>query len=310
MEKIVSRLGGERILLRGTVVDDAWEVRKRRSNGHTEISCKNLVIWEDTGERAPDTFDEYIKNFDGEKLEERLKERAAELEEKRQAQMLKNAQMAKTKCRWIIKSHGLDELLTITYRDNQQDRDLCKKHFKEWVRRMKAALGGKFVYCASFERQDRGAMHVHVACHKLPKHGTRAGVKIAAWRLGTEVWRSIVGADNGLCFVGGKTRNGGYRRNLSLAKLAAYVSKYIMKDYAEAPKGSNRFSRSDGLEVPKSERAIVHAASLRDLIGQIFSVGQGEVVVSHKITQNKWSGGRYWLVTEPETAGGHHGYTH
>lgn len=309
MERIVA-IGGERVLMRGTVVEDAWEVRRRRANGHTEISVKNMVIWEDTGERAPDPFDVYIKDFEGEKLQERLKERAAEIEEKRQAQVLKNAQMAKTKCRWIIKSQGLNELLTITYRENQQDRALCKKHFETWVRRMKAALGGEFIYCASFEKQERGAMHVHVACHKLPKHGTRKGVKIAAWKLGTEIWRSIVGKDNGLCFVGGKTRHGGRRRNLSLAKLAAYVSKYIMKDYADAPKGSNRFSRSNGLQVPKSEATHLHRMSYQQMIAAVFDVPDGDVIVSHKVTRDRWSGGRYWLVTEPQTMEGHHGYTH
>lgn len=309
MERIVSSWG-ERVLQRGTFVDGAWEVRRREANGHKEISVKPLVVWEDTGERAPDPWETYIQGFEGEKLQERLKERELELAEKREKQTLKNAQTAKSKCRWLIKSQGLDELLTITYRENQQDRDLCKKHFKEWVRRMKAALGGKFVYCASFERQERGAMHVHVATHKLPSHGTRKGQKIKAWKLGTEIWRSIVGKDNGLCFVGGKTKNGGHRRNLSLAKLAAYVSKYIMKDYADAPKGANRFSRSDGLQVPKSQREVLNGLTFAEVVDLVFECGEGDVVVSHRVTPSKWSGGRSWLVTEPQNAGGHHGHQH
>lgn len=307
MERIVSSWG-ERVLQRGTVVDGAWEVRRREANGHKEISVKPLIVWEDTGERAPDPWDVYIQGFEGEKLQERLKEREAELAEKREKQTLKNAQMAKSKCRWLIKSQGLDELLTITYRDNQQDRNLCKKHFKEWVRRMKAALGGAFVYVASFERQERGAMHVHVATHKLPSHGIRKGQKIKAWKLGTEIWRSIVGKDNGLCFVGGKTKHGGHRRNLSLAKLAAYVSKYIMKDYADAPKGANRFSRSDGLQVPKSQCEHLTGLTFAEVIDLVFECGEGDVVVSHRVTPSKWSGGRSWLVTEPQSTGGHHGY--
>lgn len=299
MERIVA-IGGERVLMRGTVVEDAWEVFTRSANGHRELSFKNRVIWEDTGERAPDSFDVYLQGFDGAERAELEAERAREAAEKLEKQREKNASRAKTKCRWFIKANGLDELLTLTYRENQQDRDLCKKHFKEWVRRMKAALGGKFVYCASFERQERGAMHVHLACHKLPSHGVRKGEKIKAWRLGTEIWRSIIGQDNGLCFVGGKTRHGGHRRNLTLAKLAAYVSKYIMKDYHDAPAETNRYSRSNGLEVPKAERMCFNGLSFEEMVALAFQCADGDVIVSHRVTRDRWSGGRYWLVTEPD----------
>lgn len=309
MERIVT-IGGERVLLRGTVVEDSWEVFTRTANGHREVSFKNAVVWEDTGERAPDPHDVYIQGFEGLDAAERQAQYEKELEEKREKQREKNAQRAKTKCRWIIKAQGLGELLTLTYRENQQDRELCKKHFKEWARRMKAALGGKFIYCASFERQERGAMHVHVACHKLPSHGTRKGQKIKAWKLGTEIWRSIIGEDNGLCFVGGKTRNGGRRRNLSLAKLAAYVSKYIMKDYHDAPLESNRYSRSNGLEVPKAQRVVINGMTFNDMVALVFECGEGDVVVSHRVTRDRWSGGRYWLVTEPQIQGGAHAPGH
>lgn len=309
MERIVS-ICGERMLFRGTVVEDSWEMYTRTANGHREVSFKNAVVWEDTGERAPDSHDVYMQGFEGLEAAERQAQHEKELEEKREKQREKNAQRAKTNCRWLIKSQGLNELLTITYRDNQKDRDLCKIHFKEWVRRMKAALGGKFVYVASFERQDREAMHVHVACHKLPSHGTRKGEKIKAWKLGTEIWRSIVGKDNGLCFVGGKTRNGGYRRNLSLAKLAAYVSKYIMKDYHDAPLESNRYSRSNGLKVPKAERTVFNGLSYKEMVELVFECADGDVIVSHRVTRDRWSGGRYWLVTEPQTMGVHHAPAH
>lgn len=304
MERIVT-IGGERILMRGTVIDDSWEVFVREANGHKELSFKNAVCWEDTGERAPDPHDVYIQGFEGAEAAERQAQYEKELEEKREKQREKNAQRARTTARWLIKSQGLNEILTLTYRENQQDRDLCKnRHFKEWVRRMKAALGGKFVYVAAFERQARGAMHVHVACHKLPSHGTRKGQKIKAWKLGTEIWRSIVGDDNGLCFVGGKTKNGGKRRNLSLAKMAAYVSKYIMKDYHDAPLESNRYSRSNGLVVPKAQRMLFHGLTFEQMVELAFQCNDGDVIVSHKVTRDRWAGGRYWLVTEPQSQGG------
>ena len=302
MERIVS-FAGERVLLRGTVLEDTWEVLVKESNGHRELSFKNAVMWEDTGELCPPPFEVYIQQFEGQELADRLAEREQELAEKLEKQREKNAQRAKSKCRWIIKSQGLDELLTLTYRENQGDRALCKKHFETWVRRMKAALGGKFIYCASFERQERGAMHVHVACHKLPSHGVRKGQKIKAWKLGTDIWRSIIGEDNGLCFVGGKTRHGGQRRNLSLAKLAAYVSKYIMKDYHDSPAETNRYSRSNGLSVPKARKMTFAGLTFGQMVELAFECADGDVIVSHRATLDQWSGGRYWLVTEPDPWG-------
>ena len=196
MERIVTLSDGSRILLEGKVIPDAWQVSQKCKNGHSELSFKPLVEWVESDSPAPLPFDEY---------------------ERRDKQREKNAQRAKAACRWVIKSQGLNEMVTLTYTENQLDRDLCKKHFKEWVRRMKAALGGQFVYCASFERQDRGAMHVHIACHKLPSHGTIKNAKVKTFDLGTRIWRSIVGADNGLCYVGAKGKNGKKRRNLTVS---------------------------------------------------------------------------------------------
>ena len=299
MERIVNLPDGTRLLLEGKLVPNAWDVYKKCCNGHSELSFKPCIAWSESDSPPPSPWNEYITQFSGEKLLERQKERENELAENRERQREKNAQRAKSQCRWVIKSQGLNELLTLTYRENQECRDLCKKHFKEWVRRMKVAFGGKFVYCASFEKQARGAMHVHVACHKLPEHGIRKGQKIKAWKLGTEIWRSIIGLNNGLCFVGGKTKNAGYRRNLSLAKLAGYVSKYIMKDYADSPMEKNRYSRSDGLTLPKAVKTTYTGLSMAQMIELAFECVEGDVIVSHSITLDDYGAGRYWLVTEP-----------
>lgn len=273
------------ILFEGKRLENAWDVSIWESRGHREVSARQCVEWVELGPVPP------LKDLDP-------VEDAEYIEEKHQQSLRKAAQRAQTQCRRIIKSEGFDELLTITYRENQTDRAECKRHFKEWVRRMRRALGGEFRYCASFERQDRGAMHVHVACFKLPKHATHKGVKIEGWRLGTEVWRSIVGADNGLVFVGGKSKWSKKRRkNMSAAKMASYVSKYIMKDYAESPAGSNRYSRSDIVEVPKPVHVRLSGASLADAIGAMFECRDGDVVVSHRLGAFLDT---YWLCTEPE----------
>lgn len=270
------------ILFEGKFVDDVWEVRTWESNGVMERSARQCVAWQEIGPVPPlDDFDP-VKD-------------AEYLEEKRQQALKKSAQRAKQMCRRIIISEGFDELLTLTYRENQEDRDECKRHFKLWVQRMKRALGD-FRYCASFERQERGAMHVHVATHKLPKHVNFKGVKIKAWQLGTACWRGIVGKDNGMCFVGGRRSADGRRHKAmtSLARMAQYVSKYIMKDYEESPSESNRYSHSNGAPVPKSH-VMRLKCSLRELIELTFEQGEGDVIVSHRLGHFKDS---IWFVVE------------
>lgn len=277
-------------LFRGELDVNSWEVRLWNNNGHRELSAKRPVVWSDEG--PVNTLDFLGNPLLQEPLTEaELQQKEREREEQNQRRA---AHRAKTMCRRFIKAEGFDELMTLTYRENQEDRDLCKRHFKEWVRRMKRAVPD-FRYCASFERQERGAMHVHLATNKMPKHAQYKGVKIPAWRLGTEVWRSIVGADNGMCFVGGRTKYGGHRRNMGLAKMAAYVSKYILKDFAEAPAESNRYSRSNGNTVPKPTVMRFHGCDLGELIGLVFECGEGDVVVSHHASEFN---GRYWLCTE------------
>jgi hypothetical protein len=215
--------------------------------------------------------------------------------EQKEKALKSSARRAKTKCRRFIISEGFDELLTLTYRENQPDRELCKRHFKEWARRMKKSLGG-FRYCASFEVQERGSMHVHIATHRLPEHGQYKGIKIKAWQLGTKIWRDIVGSDNGLCFVGaGPSKFGKNRRkHLSLAKMANYVSKYILKDFALCPEEKNRYSRSNG-EVIGEVHLCRFDGTLAEIVALAFECKDGDVLVSHNVS--KW-GDSWWLCTE------------
>lgn len=296
------------IELEGTRMPDQWEVRTWECNGVMERSVRQMIDWQEVADHGFHFVPEPAETLEdrlaallrsremapGKLVEEMILEVEAEIEEKRLRCLRKAAQRAKQQCRRAIITEGFDELLTLTYRENQTDRTLCKKHFKEWVRRMSKALHG-FRYCASFERQERGAMHVHLATHKLPKHVTFKGVQVKAWSLGTKIWRSIVGENNGMCHVGGRTKFGGARRNLGLAKMAAYVSKYIMKDYELSPPGSNRYSRSLGQPVAKPEVMRFYDCSLQDIITLTFELGEGDTLISHRLGQWKDS---LWLCTE------------
>lgn len=275
-------------------VEGSYVVRTFERNGVMERSVRQLrALREVTDHRlCPKLYEEPTAEL--------LAKWEADAEEAREKARERAAAVAKTAARRIIIAEGFDELMTLTYRENQTDRALCKKHFKEWVRRMKTAIPG-FRYCASFERQDRRAMHVHLATHKLPKHASWKGVKVEAWKLGTAVWRSVVGADNGLCFVGGggKKWSKGRRRKMGLAKMAAYVSKYIMKDWADVPKGEARYSHSRGeASAPRNLRphyVELHGTTFAEVIATVFELGEGDTLHSWHVNP---LAGSMWLVTE------------
>lgn len=281
------KFGG--VILRGERLPNVWDVSVFEVEGHRELSARQAIQWTEVAEWQ-DRYKLEAWPVDGIPLSDE------ETAERHCRTVKKAAQRAQTKCRRLIKASNFREMLTITYRENQLDRELCKVHFKEWVRRMKNALP-KFQYCASFERQERGSMHVHCATNKLPRFVRYKGEKIEGWTLGTVIWREIVGGDNGLVFVGGKPRWGSSRRrNLSLARIASYVSKYIMKDYADCPVGANRYSRSNDIDLAKPERIRLEGCDLGELISVAFELPRGHEIVSHRV--GRWQD-TYWLCTEP-----------
>lgn len=304
LEKIVNGLRFE-----GTVCDNTWDVRTWSCNGVMERSARRVIEWQESSLLDGGYTDVPHDLPDPEKD-------ADFIAEQKEKSLRASARRAKTMCRRFIVSERFDEMLTLTYRENQTDRELCKKHFKEWVRRMKRALG-EFRYCASFEAQARGAMHIHCATKKLPDVAMHRGVKIKAWQLGTRIWRDIIGpyqfvgplpvgaswpdVDNGLCFVGGRSKFGAPMRKavMSLAKMANYVSKYILKEFESVPEEKNRYSRSNG-----QLGGVVHVArlngSLPEIIAACFEVNEGDCIVSHFASH--W-GDSWWLCTETKPPG-------
>jgi len=288
------------IAYEGKVVPDCFDVRVWECNGHREISARPYVAWEVSGPVRP--YDpSYLIWTKGEAA---YLERLAEEEAERRAKnLLRAARRAKTQCRRFIKANGFNELATLTYRENQIDERLCKEHARRWFRRM-ADLIPDFGYCAGYETQKRGAWHIHAAIYRLPAFveikkrmpgtGEWRSFKIEGWRIGTIVWRSIVGADNGLCFVGGKGPGAKKARN-SLAKMAAYISKYITKHYDESPESTKRYTHSQGEAVPKAVLIQLGKMSLQELITRCFWCDDGEQIVDHRIGRFKDS---YYLCTE------------
>lgn len=115
-------------LYESKTLPNSWDVRTFEVNGHREISARKAVQWVEVGEAQRDCSRDGW-GFNGEATREQLakwaKQDADEAEERRQNGLKRSATRAKTMCRRIIKAEGFNELLTLTYRHNQCDRELA-----------------------------------------------------------------------------------------------------------------------------------------------------------------------------------------
>jgi len=271
-------------------IRDGVTVRVQRfANGQAETLIQPRYLYV-PATSDPDNPDAHVVEVDqsGTLLE------AQQAEERAKRARWKSGQRAKRNCRWKIKQAGFNELLTLTYRVNQTDLALCRKHFAAWLRKMRRAIPG-FRGCWGFERQERGAWHVHVACDRLPRLMQFRGAKVVSWRVGTALWRDVVGPNNGLCFVGG--RDGRFNRYRSPAKIAGYVSKYLTKDYENGEFGARMWDSSRDLTPPKAVTMEFPGVSMAEAIGMSWALPQGHTVVQHMC--NKLN--TVWLLySEPD----------
>ena len=241
----------DRQVFEGKPIDDEYVLTVHElGNGHREAVVRQAIGWEHV---------HTLTAAEASYLDEKYGEKDAE--ERREANLERSARRAKTKVRRLVKSMGLDSLLTLTYRANQTDLELAKRHLKEFVRRVKRVIPG-FGYVACFEQQERGAWHMHMATHKLPlKLAATNGVKVKSYGVVRAIWRSVTGELQGNIDQARRKRNS----QRSSAKLASYLSKYMLKAYGEGDAWSNRYSASQH-SIPEAQRAVFRASSLREMI--------------------------------------------
>ncbi|RRW87691.1 hypothetical protein EGJ54_25340 [Pandoraea apista] len=191
------------------------------------------------------------------------------------------AKRAKQQVRLRCKAIGADRMITLTYRENMQDKERLKRHFDALRRRLNKIQD--FQYIAVPERQRRGAWHLHIAVKGRQNY-----------RVLRAIWQSIVGPNNGNVDVRNPFRQRGLRH-----KLAAYLGKYLTKDFAEHKMNEKRYWTSRGIVVPErhpidhilsddAPRAIVLAFEAAQEVGA--SLDQCQVFWSQDL-------GCFWLAT-------------
>jgi hypothetical protein len=219
----------------------------------------------------------------------------------REANVIRAARRAKQNVRLACKMMAVNSLWSLTYKVNQRDRDLAMKHLAAFVRRVRKVLPG-WRYLAVLERQERGAWHIHLATHALPKVLTDKGVKLKSWDLMRRIWRSVAG-DHGGNFDESKGQKRWRSKSMAAGAgaIARYVSKYVVKSFEDEAIGLNvnRYSASEGVGVPETYRAeFAGDTSMHELLELCYAA------VGDRITASWFDAEREVFFLETDDSGG------
>jgi hypothetical protein len=177
---------------------------------------------------------------------------------------------------------GLDHILTLTYRENVEEKEKAYHDFELFIRHVHQHIPD-WKYVAVPERQGRGAIHFHV------------GIKgYQDTNLLRSLWRGIV-KDGNIDVSYRKTANGAQWKK---AKLALYLAKYIGKkekgkqQKVETDLNERRFRASPGITIPATAYTLKCGINAAGFALQIV----------------KELGGRLGFVWSPEGSKGHYGW--
>jgi hypothetical protein len=211
-------------------------------HGHIEASAVRELAWNEV-DWSPEYLSDVMDCIDKANAEEDPAE--ARLRDRQRA-----ARRAKTRVRRLCKVMASDTLLTLTYKGNQTDLDLCKRHLKAFNRRMLTVLPD-FCMVACFEPQQRGAWHVHIATRGIPAALPGQRGEWRSFNVIRAIWRAVAGEWGGNIDLQRRKFNS----QKSAAQVAAYIAKYIGKTFEEGgiEAGKNRWTKYGQVEVPETQ---------------------------------------------------------
>lgn len=206
---------------------------------------------------------------------------------------------AKKTTRYLVQQMQADRLLTLSYRENMEDRELVKEHFTKFRRLVKEGWKGRpglknWRYVAVLERQQRGAYHIHIA--------VRGWQPISFLR---ECWYRALGASidakgsdtpGGVNVTPPRDQNGASRKKeWANVRLASYIVKYMQKTFDETSIEKNRYWRSKDIEAPVTYRHWLVATNMEDAINELISHLSFAEQFEMRRHWGDDSGGCYWV---------------
>lgn len=216
------------------------------------------------------------------------------------------AKRAKQNVRHLVKSVFADHMLTFSWRENMIDRARAAVEWKEFVRLFRVRYPD-WQYLAVLEKQERGALHIHVAVHG--KQDIRwllrcwllaigqAPSDVSAWLVdGVKLAERSLGAVN---VEPPKKRWGGASKQWKRDKLAGYLTKYIGKEFEEAEKHAKKYWHSRGVQRPQIERFWLKATTYAEAVIEAHDL----IYYSGATSLSMWgdqSAGVVWITGETE----------
>ncbi len=199
-----------------------------------------------------------------------------------------SARRAKTQVRRKCKMLRADCMITLTYRENVTDEARVQADFKAFRKRL--AKLGQFHYVACLETQQRGALHVHIACQSFPAFLMQGGVRVKSFNLLRSMWHRVVGRGNGAVNVSRpRGRNSAHR-------IASYIAKYVSKGIEEGAFNKKSYWSSTGIPKPIVTRYSLPGTGtdfdvITDLYRGWIAQGYTEVTQHHDALN-----GFYWFA--------------
>lgn len=240
-------------------------------------------------------------------LDSPRKRRTVEEQAERDAEnRARAAKRARQSVRHLVKSLFADHMLTFSYRDNVEDRAKVAADWKEFVRLFRLRYPD-WRYLAVLEKQERGALHIHVAvtgkqdikwllrCWLLAIGQTPE--QVADWYIrGIKLGSQSLGAVN---VEPPKRRWGGTSKKWQRNKLAGYLTKYIGKEFEESDKGAKKYWHSRNVIRPVVEKFWLTATTYAQAVEQAHDI----VMYSGCSTMSMWGdhhAGVIWITGETE----------
>ena len=237
------------------------------------------------------------------------KEEPVEPSETQKARNLaRNVHRSKQNIRWLCKSFGADRLFTLTYRENQTDREQTRADFKKFLRLVRSGWRGQagvpdWKYVAVLEKQERGAFHIHCAV----KGWQRINFLRAAWYkalgcTGNETGENTPGAVN--VTNPDKSRWGHTGRQWKVQKLSGYLTKYLSKTFEDSSAEKRRYWHCRQIIQPVKQRFWVSGSEIIQAIKSTINLLDFHVGI--KPNFNHWlstSLDSYWVSGQGEPLG-------
>lgn len=214
----------------------------------------------------------------------------AELLDKAAKNAARSSRRAKTQVRRLCKAKQLTTMLTLTYRENMQDRSRMARDFDVFIKRVRRVVPD-FQYVCVFERQKRGAWHAHIAVPKVLSHYLHKGVLVRSYDLLRSIWRAVVTEGN----VDVSRRK---RLGRSIAKLASYLSKYITKGF-ESGEGSGDSYRASGRALPRPMVFHIQATTLGAACTEVVELLGSEITHCRHFHHALLDCGGYFIALSP-----------